>query len=337
MFDKGVFLTMRCAQCGSPLAPARKSCPRCGATIAEGQSPAPSRGLQDAWSQQPNTFPVQERSTTAGVGGMYVGVEAPQQEWGGYVSPNSWNAQGVVSVQQIPVSQQSTHNPYSNTLEQYPAPQAVSSGNHNISASSQEPFLPTPRPSKSNANGRSTRLGFMVSALCVITSGLILIFVYFMSMSLPPDGQSTTDAAGNGTPSVRSSPTPTPTPPGASHTPGFPGQAYIDNVQLARSVDSRAQPVQVMTNFKVNQRMYVTFDIHTEGHGGTVCLLWFLNTKQFNNFALPVGPTVPNGYSYTNVPSVPGSGYVELYWGHIPSCTDPNKQLAQRVNFTVSA
>ncbi len=176
----------------------------------------------------------------------------------------------------------------------------------------------------------------MVSGLCVITSGLILLFVYFMSLSLSPlNGPSTIDI-NNGITPIVSSPTVAPTQLAASPTPGFPGQQYIDNIQLARGVDARDQPVQITTNFKVNQRMYVTFDIHTGGHAGAMCLLWFLNTKPFNNFSLAVGPTVPNGYSYTPMPPFPGTGYVELYWGHIASCTDPSKLLAQRVAFTVS-
>jgi hypothetical protein len=156
-----------------------------------------------------------------------------------------------------------------------------------------------------------------------------------MSLTLPLNQQPTPDI--NGATPILSSPTAVPTQLTVSPTLEFPGRQYIDNVQLARSVDSKDLPVQVTTNFKVNQRMYVTFDIHTGGYGGTICLLWFLNTKQFSNFPLPVGPTVPNGYSYTNMPPFSGTGYVELYWGHIPSCSDPGKLRAQRVAFTVSA
>jgi hypothetical protein len=85
--------------------------------------------------------------------------------------------------------------------------------------------------------------------------------------------------------------------------------------------------------------MYVTFDIHAGGHSGTVCLLWYLNTKQFSYYPLlvPGGRTLLPAYSYTTVPSIPGSGYVELYWGHLPTCNDPDKVLESRVKFTVSA
>src|SRR5690348_18470557 len=113
---------MRCAQCGLPLAPRRKNCPRCGATIAEGQSPTSSRGLQDTWA-------VQERFPSAGAGGMYSGMEASEQGRGGQAAPNSWSAQGAVSVQQMPVSQKPMHNPYGSTLEQFPSPPIVSAGN----------------------------------------------------------------------------------------------------------------------------------------------------------------------------------------------------------------
>jgi hypothetical protein len=178
----------------------------------------------------------------------------------------------------------------------------------------------------------------MVAGLCVITSGLILIFVYFMSMSLTPLNRApTTDAAGRFvTHTSPTSPTASPTLSAASPTP-FPGQQYIDTVQLASEVNPRtAQPTVPATTFKVKQRMYVTFAIHPAGHLGVVCVLWFLNSKQFSSFLLsPVGPNSLLAFSYTNVPSAPGSGYVQLYWGYAHSCADPTKLLAQRVNFTV--
>src|SRR5438128_1308081 len=144
---------MRCAQCGSPLVPTLKNCPHCGLAIIEGQVAVPSRGLQDVWSQSQNPFPVQERSPAAG--GIPIGMETSQQGWTGHVSPNSWNAQGGVSVQPVPVSQQSMHDSYGNTFEQHPSPQAVSSGQQKISASSQEPLPRVARSLQRNANRRS--------------------------------------------------------------------------------------------------------------------------------------------------------------------------------------
>src|SRR5689334_21534682 len=118
-------MTMRCAQCGSPLVPTLRTCPRCGVAIAEGLVTIPSRGLQDAWSPAQSPFPVQERSPSAG--GMPIGMEPSQQGWTGLATPNTWNAPGAVSVQPMPVSEQLIHHSYGNAFEQYPAPQAVSS------------------------------------------------------------------------------------------------------------------------------------------------------------------------------------------------------------------
>lgn len=330
---------MKCAQCGFLLLSARKNCPRCGAAITE--SLTPSRGLQDAWSQQPGPFPEQEYPPSSSAGDIHAGTEIPQQGWGVHASPNLWNAQTTVSVQQktSSPSQQLAHNPHSNTLEQHlpPGAKAGASGNSRVSSLSQEPFPQPLHPSRQNADGRSTQLGFTVAGLCVLTSSLILIFVYFMAMSLPPvNGQPGPSGATPTLPPLTS----TPGQSTVSSTPTPPGQPYIDNVQLASQVDPiKAQAVRITTNFKVNQRMYVTFDIHAGGHSGTVCLLWYLNTKQFSYYPLlvPIGTNLLPAYSYTNVPPIPGSGYVELYWGHIPTCNDPNKVLAQRVNFTVSA
>jgi hypothetical protein len=330
---------MKCAQCGFLLLSARKNCPRCGAAITE--SLTPSLGSRDARSQQPSPLSEQEYPPSSSTSDIHAGTELPQQGWGAHASSNLWNAQTTVSVQQkmSSPSQQLVHNPYSNTLEQQPSSESKvgASGNSWISPLSQEPFPRPFRSARQNANGRSTQLGFTVAGLCVITSSLILTFVYFMAMSLPPvNGQSGQAGA---TPTL----TPLTSTPGqstVSATPTLPGQAYIDNVQLASQVDPiKAQAVRVTTNFKVNQRMYVTFVVHAGGQSGTVCLLWYLNTKQFSYYPLlvPIGNYLLPAYSYTNVPPIPGSGYVELYWGHSPTCNDPNKKLAQRVNFTVSA
>jgi hypothetical protein len=139
------------------------------------------------------------------------------------------------------------------------------------------------------------------------------------------------------TPTVGSSPTVVPT---KIVSPTPPGHQYIDNVQLASKVDpGKALPLQVTTSFKVSQLMYVTFSVHPGGRSGTACLLWYMSssTKPFSNYPLSVGLSsgTVQAYAYTPVVS-PGSGYVELYWGHIPSCTDPDKELAQRVYFTAS-
>jgi hypothetical protein len=83
----------------------------------------------------------------------------------------------------------------------------------------------------------------------------------------------------------------------------------------------------------VRQQIYVTFAVHAD-QSGMVCLMWFLNEKQFDHYEFAMGSVSTSAYSYTTT-NTPGSGYVQVYWATRPDCSD--KTLAQQVNFTVTA
>jgi hypothetical protein len=184
-----------------------------------------------------------------------------------------------------------------------------------------------------------SNLGFIVAALCVISGGLILAFVYFLAMGLPatpttgaypPTPAATRNmlAASPTTPTL--SPTSVPSPPAVAP----PGQQYIDNSQMASFVNTTtAQPLQLTTTFKVNQKIYVTFNIHPNGKNGAVCLFWYLNKKNVTQFPFPVTASAKAGYSYA-IYGGTGPAYVEIYWASTMTCSD--KILAQHVNFTVT-
>jgi hypothetical protein len=184
-----------------------------------------------------------------------------------------------------------------------------------------------------------SNLGFIVAALCVISGGLILIFVYFLALSLPanpatgayPPTSATTRTALTASPT---SPTLSPTavlPPTAGT---LPGQQYIDNSQMASLVNTvTAQPLQLTTTFKVNQKIYVTFNINPNGKNGAICLLWYLNNKIVTQFPFSVTTSAKAGYSYA-IYGGTGPAYVDIYWASTTACSD--KILAQHVNFTVT-
>ncbi len=184
---------------------------------------------------------------------------------------------------------------------------------------------------------RTSNAGFILAGLCVITGGLILVFVYFMASGLP---STNTTSASMGAPTTTSGtlpsattvPSPTVLP---SPTVGaFPGQQYIDNAQTASKVNTNtAQPLQTTTRFKVNQRIYVTFNIHPNGKSGAVCLLWYLNSRIVTQYPFAVTAAANAGYSYA-IYGTAGEGYVEIYWASSTTCSD--KILAQHVNFTVT-
>ncbi len=185
-------------------------------------------------------------------------------------------------------------------------------------------------------------MGLTIAGLCVISGGLILIFVWFLTFGLTSTGNSNNQSSTSTSTSAQKAtripmPSPSPTVPPVTPTSTYPGQQYIDSPQMSSAVEpNTARPLDSTTTFKIKQRMYVTFQVHTGGHSGAVCLMWFLNTKQITSYAFAVDATASLAYSYAAAYNA-GAGRVDIYWATIPSCADPNKILAQSVNFTVSA
>jgi hypothetical protein len=198
-------------------------------------------------------------------------------------------------------------------------------------------YQPGYPPHVTPPNGsRNTKLGFILAGLCILAGSLILIFVYFLAVGLQ-EGNSNNSASITSTPKVSTS-TPT-TEPTATAIPSktattYPGQQYIDNAQMSASVDPNTlQPSQLTTSFQTGQKIYVSFQVHPNGHAGAVCIIWYLQSKQITNFSIPVSAT--SGYSYAYaIYGGSGPAYVELYWASNTQCSD--QVLAQHVNFTVT-
>ncbi len=210
----------------------------------------------------------------------------------------------------------------------------------------EEPRLFSSPPQKHKQGYRSTTIGFGLAGLCLMMASLLLVFVYFMAQNLPlpsnglssrlTGGQSNLPTTSAKNTSVAQSGS-TPPPPATSPAVTYLGRQYIDNAQMATAISAEALPVQPETTFRTNQTMYITFKVHPDGRIGAVCLLWYLNTRQFTNYSFAINTTVSSpAYSYATTGSS-GSGYVEIYWETAPSCTDPNKILADRVAFAVTA
>src|SRR6266568_3833837 len=288
---------MRCTNCGLPLSPTNTSlnCPRChSALVAEAKPVAVYPALPPA-AQTP--FP-----------------QAGQM----------WQPDPTPPL--LPVT--------------YPdrVPQPMEAGVHLNSAHDMRGsrtagmMYSKPIPAMRTSTHRRSNVGFILAGLCVITGGLILVFVYFMASGLP---STNTTSASMGAPTTTSGtlpsattvPSPTVLP---SPTVGaFPGQQYIDNAQMASMVNTNtAQPLQTTTRFKVNQRIYVTFNIHPNGKSGAVCLLWYLNSRIVTQYPFAVTAAANAGYSYA-IYGTAGEGYVEIYWASSTTCSD--KILAQHV------
>ncbi|MBE3558333.1 MAG: hypothetical protein IMW89_03805 [Ktedonobacteraceae bacterium] len=229
-----------------------------------------------------------------------------------------------------------------------PSPQAMTPVGDWQPAESALPLTPHansgsfPRPPYVSQGGQgrrgydAMRLRFGIAMLCVLAGGLLLLFVFFMSLGLHQSSQVTNVQTGKSTPVLKTTSAPvspvsqSPTP-AASPTPVYPGQQYIDNAQMASEVRN-GRPAQLATTFKPGQQIFVTFSIHSGGRAGAYCLLWYLNNKQISHYEHVIDPAASWGYSWAYIAGT-GPAYVEIYWASTVACTD--KILAQHVDFTV--
>ena len=308
---------MKCTHCGLPLSPTNTSeiCPRCHNSLV----PAPGTAKQQT----------QEQVGNQAWSGSAQGPSWTQaQQWQSPPTSSSpmWMAASYQN--QIPFT------PFAQPplLQANQAPQSTSTPTPGVMYSTPAPAMRPQAPRMSNR-------GFILAALCVISGGLILVFVYFVAVGLPAspstDANHVTSVATKNIVAVTPTtsiltPTIVPSPTAGA----FPGSQYIDNAQMASAVNTAtAQPLLVSTTFKVNQKIYVTFNINPNGKNGAVCLYWYLNNKSVTQFPFAVTANAKAGYSFA-VYGGTGPAYVEIYWASTVSCTD--KILAQHVNFTIT-
>ena len=185
----------------------------------------------------------------------------------------------------------------------------------------------------------SSNIKLIVAGLCVFTSALILIFVYFMAMGLsndaPGSGRGISQAPTATT--IASSPSPISSPTMViSSTPAtLPGEQFINHAQMASAIDfSTAKATTPASSFSAGQKIYVTFDLHSNSQAGAACLAWYLNGKKIAHLEFAVPPGISRSvYSYV-VYQATGAGSLYIYWASTIACT--NKLLAQEVNFSVT-
>lgn len=331
---------MKCSMCGFPLSPSRTSCPRCGASYAAAneQMVQGATTSQGSASQQP---PFMNVGQNVHAGGAYVDIATPQPAWN--------NPSPQITPSAFPSGENGAYNYYNqaNLYGQEEQHGYVAEQQQGQFYSSQtaagEPLLggygalpQTPYAQLHDGQrARSPRLGFTIAGLCLICGALILVFVYFLAADLNATSSRTSLTSTTTTNAPTAQPSPTPSP-----TPTFPGQQYISNAQMASKVDTTtAQPIILATTFKAGQRIYVTFNVHTPNNGaGGVCLLWYLDGQSLpgSAFAFPVSSST-SAYSYSAIKTA-GAGTVEVYWtaSPQPSCSDPNKVLGTRLQFTVT-
>lgn len=307
---------MKCTNCGFPLSPTHTNmpCPRCHSSTTSNPELVVQQQIQgQSGNQAWTTGPYQDQIPFPSA--EQVPFSQPDQKWQSSPAPTP-----------TPVNMQAT-------FHQNSAPYAVP--NRTAGAIYSAPSAPPIHPQ----TRRTSNLGFIVAGLCVFAGGLILILVYFMAIGLQSSSSASTyttapAATKNSLPTPHTTAALSPTVAPSSTVGAFPGQQYIDNPQMASAINfTTTQPLQPTTTFKVNQKIYVTFNIHPAGKNGAICLYWYLNNKNVTQFPFPVTANAKAGYSYA-IYGGTGTAFVEIFWSSTTTCSD--KLLAQHVNFTVT-
>ena len=329
---------MNCAHCGLPLSPTNtsKSCPHCHLPLSSGPTPIVQQQPQEQIGSQ------------AWTGSAQAPIWGQAQHQSSPPSPSSptWTTGPHQNQIPFPPVAQEPFQSAENLRQSAPAPApgrpSAIANNNTYLAPNRTPgvMYSTPISAARPQAPRTSNLGFIVAALCVFTGGLILVSVFFFAMELPSAGTTTAyPATPLATRNIIAT-SPAATPPLSptvipSPTAGaFPGQQYIDNPQMANAVNiNTAQPLLPTTTFKVNQKIFVTFNIHPDGKSGAVCLYWYLNNKSVTQFPFAVTANAKAGYSYA-IYGGTGPAYVEIFWASTTSCSD--KILAQHVTFTLT-
>jgi hypothetical protein len=345
---------MRCTSCGLPLSPQRTHCPRCGKVAGESgkeeqvnnQADMPQfafSGPQEGNNVSPNAETIQGQP-----------LLTAQQQANNQMPEPIFFAPGMEQfpnpANQLPSDQERTFISSTEQPSNWQSPSQPNQRNAPPSTIRPGEFQPFPhapqRPGQTHSRPK-VQPGFTIAGLCVLSGGLILMLVYIISLNLPPLSANQQAAstvavstpvsqnvtAGNQNQGGLPTTPPAAALPTATPTPSLPGKVYIDNAQMASSIDmNTALPSQATTTFTVHQQIFVTFMVHPVS-SGAVCLSWSINQKQFSQFPFDVGATPQHAYSFAYAPSA-GQGSVNIYWASSTACTD--KQLAQTVNFTVT-
>lgn len=357
---KRFFIIMKCAECGLPLSPSRTICPRCGAPAGKASgkirltrdtaAPTPphvnlSAGI-DTLDRTPPVWPALTPSILPSNEPVTEQEAFPEAE-SGFFPPSP----AIATSQRNTEATLTQNQPYGSNTPSAPIPYVPNTPSAPTAAEHYQTPAPWPKPTFTPDRGSAAarqpkiRLGFTAATICFTAGIIIMIFVFIMAQSLTPNNlQSSTAATSRPqTANVQTTPiAPTPTSLQAtpSVTPTLAGTQYINNVNLASSVDTTTgQPLQTTTEFHSTQAIYVTMTIQQAAYSGYVCLDWSVNDQPYP-YASPAAPggatylTQSNAYFYYS-PGVVGNGNVKISWASTIACTD--KVLIQTLTFTVIA
>jgi hypothetical protein len=310
---------MQCSTCGFSLPEGAAFCTNCGSKMYSqgnaGNQPAGSSQVEPTIAasssyQTPQANPIQNQQVVPPT--VYGAPYSTPQQYSNEAPPPPPPA-NVYGAPPPPNS--------------YGTPYAQPPGYGQVPGSYVPPGQPPTPPTRRKGPGIGLIIGIIVLVLVIIGSGLLAIRA--------ASGGSTTN---NATPTATTAPTPaaTPTsgttiPSGAQIDPA--AAAIITKAQTSSAIDNNDFPTHVTSNFAVGQRVYVTFNLTTNGQSGFAEAKWYSGTTFEGNKILTVQSNFDHGF-FAAVFNQAGTSTSELYWCTQSDCSDA--KLATFVTFTVA-
>ena len=302
---------MNCTSCGANLPARTVNCPVCGIPTPYNVSP-PAGSYDPTVAASPYGMP-----------------PTPPMPPTGYGTPS-------YGTPQDPYSNPST-NPYSGPTSYAPPPPP------SVQPIQPQPYGPgqfgpsmqTP-PSKPKSK-LPLILGIIGGVLLLLCVGACALF-YVIGKNTPTTTTTSTTtlnatATVNGTTPTPASATPVATgPSGNTIVPS--AAAIITGAQSATGIDKNYYPTGTSTTFKVNQSVYITFNLKLP-QTGYVQSKWYVDNVFGAGKILSLDKIDFTHAYFVNTYKIAATGTVELYWCTKSDCSDA--QLASVVTFTVGS
>ncbi len=303
---------MNCTSCGANLPPGAASCPLCG-------NPTPYNVSAPSGSYDPTVA----ASPYGGTPPPPSGSPTPP-----YSAPTAYGSPAYGAPPNPP-------DPYGSSNAYVPPPPPM-----------QQPVYPGQFGSQMQGPQQKPKsklpliLGIVGGVLLLLCIGACALFYVIGKNANTASTSTPTTTTGTAT-TTDTTPAPTTGSTPASSTTGPSGQtivpaaaAIITDAQSTSSIDSKYKPTNPTTTFKVNQTVYITFNLHLTQKGYAE-VKWYVDGSFGKSRILPLQSLDYVDAYFSETYLTPANGTAELYWCTKSDCSDA--ELAAVVNFTVTS
>lgn len=301
---------MQCSTCGYTLPEGATFCTNCGAKIGNQGNAA----NQPVWSSQVEPTIAASSTYQSPQNPPLNPQNVPPTVYGApYSTPQQYSSEAPpppppANMYGAPPQPNVYGTPYGQTPGSY-VPQA-------------QP--PTP-PARRKGPGVGLIIGIIVLVLVIVGGGLLAIRAFSSSSNNNTTNTVTPTATKAQVTVAPTSPT------GAQIDPA--AAAIITKAQTSTAIDSNFLPTNVTSNFAVGQKIYITFNLSTNGQSGFAEAKWYSGATLQGSKILTVQSNFDHGY-FSDIFSQAATGTGELYWCTQSDCSDA--KLATFVTFTVA-